>query len=498
MSIASFDFVALVALLALMYYVLPMRVRKWALLAGSAVFWLSCSWQGAAYLVGLAGLVWLCALGIEKWRGRPGLRRALMAGGALLALGIMMLVKERARVGAFLALAWPGLGERVAALAVPLGLSYFTFQGVGYLADVYLGRAQAERNGLKVLLFCGFFPQLAQGPIAAWKQLAPQLDAPHRLESRDMVASAFLMAWGFFKKLVIADRLAPWVGDCRLRWAELPGWQVLAAVAGYTLMLYADFSGGIDIARGAAAALGIRLEENFRRPFFATSVADYWRRWHISLGVWFRTYVLYPLVASRAGVALGRVGKHLLGPKAGRALPGAVAAMAVFLLIGLWHGLSWGALLYGAWFGLLSAMAMLLEGPAKALRRRLGVTKKTRWYRAAGWARTMLAVLVAQFIAWSPSPGVALGMMGRVVTAFGGAGSLKGFDMAEAAVLLAAVAILAVVDMLCERMPDLRHRLADAPIWLRWPLLMGLLLATMVFGKYGAGYDAAAFLYAGF
>lgn len=498
---ASFGFLALamlVALLVLTYYVLPMRVRKWALLAGSAVLWLCFGWQGAAYLTGISGLMWLCALGVEHWQGRPRLRRAMFWGTVAAAFGGMLLIKERMRLGTWLAMIWPGLGEGIAALIVPLGLSYFTFQGVGYLADVYLGKVRAERNGLKVLLFCGFFPQLAQGPIATWKQLAPQLDTPHPLEPAEFVSGAFLMAWGCFKKLVIADRIAPWVGKALEGWATVPGWQVLLAVAGYTLMLYTDFSGGIDMARGVAALMGIRLAENFRRPFFATSVADYWRRWHISLGAWFRTYVLYPLVASRAGVALGRLGKRLLGPKAGRALPGAVAALAVFVLIGLWHGFSWGALLYGAWFGLLSAGAMLLEGPAKALRRCLGVTKKTRWFRLVGWARTMLAVLLAQFIACAPSPEVSLGMLGRVASSFGSGASPVGLDLAEAAVLAAAVALLLVVDVLCERWPELHHRLAVSPVWVRWPLLMGLLLLTLIFGKYGAGYDGTAFLYAGF
>ena len=491
MSMLSLDFLALLAGLALAYYLLPLRVRKWALLAGSAVYWALCGWQGALYLAAEAALVWLCALGLAACGEHPRRRRAMLAFTLAAAFGAMLLIKGREQ------LPWPG--RAVWPWAMPLGLSYFTFQSAGYLLDVHRGKIPAERSYLKVLLFCGFFPQLAQGPIAAWKQLAPQLDAPHRLEPERFVAGVFLMAWGFFKKLVIADRVMPFARKAVAQYQALPGWMILLAVAAYTLALYADFSGGIDMARGAAALVGIRLEENFRRPFFAVSVADFWRRWHITLGAWFRAYVLYPLATSRAGVGLGRLGKRLMGPKAGRALPGAAAALLVFVLIGLWHGLYWNALLYGAWFGLLTALAMLLEAPFKRLKRRLGVTKETRWFRAFGLARTWLAVLLAQFFACTASPGAALGMLGRAATAFG-QGSLSGLalDPAEGIVALAALALLLAVDVCCERRAGLAERLAASPLYVRWPVLLALIFATLIFGRYGAGYDAAAFLYAGF
>lgn len=147
------------------------------------------------------------------------------------------------------------------------------------------------------------------------------------------------------------------------------------------------------------------LPENFRRPFFAASIADYWRRWHISLGVWFRTYLLYPLVASRAGIGLAKVGKRLFGAKAGRAMPGAAASMVVFLLIGVWHGFYWNAVLYGLWFGLLTAAGMLLDPQFRKIRKCV----TAHWGGAAlmkafGWLRTMAAVLLAQFFACTTSP----------------------------------------------------------------------------------------------
>ena len=288
MSVVSFEFLGFLAALAVVYYILPMRVRKWALLAGSAAFWLLCGWQGAAYLTAETLLIWGCARLMGRFSERRGVCRALLVGGMVTVFGAMVLMKALSQMEAL-----PD------GLLVPIGLSYFTFQSVGYLIDVYRGKVTPEKNYAKVLLFAGFFPQMTQGPITTWKQLMPQLDSPHRLSPNGFVSGVFLMAWGFFKKLVIADRLMPAVSVLVATAQELPGWLVLATAAMYAIVLYADFSGGIDIIRGAAELLGIDLPENFRRPFFAASIADYWRRWHISLGVWFRTYLLYPLVANQ-------------------------------------------------------------------------------------------------------------------------------------------------------------------------------------------------------
>lgn len=308
------------------------------------------------------------------------------------------------------------------------------------------------------------------------------------------------MAWGFFKKLVIADRLMPAVSVLVAAAQELPGWLVLATAAMYAIVLYADFSGGIDIIRGAAELLGIDLPENFRRPFFAASIADYWRRWHISLGVWFRTYLLYPLVASRAGIGLAKVGKRLFGAKAGRAMPGAAASMVVFLLIGVWHGFYWNAVLYGLWFGLLTAAGMLLDPQFRKIRKRVTAHRGgVALMKAFGWLRTMAAVLLAQFFACTMSPGMAFGMMGRIFTDFG-AGMTRNFPlgMQDGVVAIVAVLLMLLVDILCEKQPDLRKKLAVSPLYVRWTLLMGLMFLTLIFGCYGAGFDRAAFLYAGF
>ena len=216
--------------------------------------------------------------------------------------------------------------------------------------------------------------------------------------------------------------------------------------------------------------------------------------------MWFRTYLLYPLVASRAGIGLAKVGKRLFGAKAGRAMPGTAASMVVFLLIGVWHGFYWNAVLYGLWFGLLTAAGMLLDPQFRKIRKCV----TAHWGGAAlmkafGWLRTMAAVLLAQFFACTTSPGMAFGMMGRIFTDFG-AGMMRDFPlgMQDGVVAIVAVLLMLLVDILCEKQPDLRKKLAVSPLYVRWTLLMGLMFLTLIFGCYGAGFDRAAFLYAGF
>lgn len=498
MNILSFGFLAFVAVLTLMYYVLPLRVRKWLLLVGSAAFWLIGSVFGSVYLLSETALVW----GAAMMMARQGhFRQPLLFIVLLLVFAGLFLLKEQLFSGIAVSFGEWGFLR----LATPLGLSYFTFQSVGYLVDVYRGKTTAEGNYFKVLLFCGFFPQLSQGPIGLWRELEPQLDAPHRLEPQAFVEAVFLMTWGFFKKLVIADRIAPFVQDAVAHAAELPGWLAVLAVLGFTVELYADFSGGIDIVRGVAHLFGIRLAENFRQPFFALSVADYWRRWHISLGGWFRVYVLYPLATSRLCTAIGTWGTKRFGAKLGNSLPGAISTFLVFVLIGLWHAFHWNALLYGVWFGFISLLAILLEPLFKSWKKKLHITRQTHWFRVWGLLRTWIAVLIAQFFACTASPALAFQLMDRITAHFGtpSFAALSGLsyitlDMAECIVAGIALVILLIVDLLSERHKDLLSKVSASKLYIRWPLLMLLMLAVLVFGQYGAGNNATSFVYAGF
>ena len=522
MSILSLEFLVLMAVLLAVHYTLPVRFRWCGLLAGSLVFYAAAGWQGMAYLGVVTLATWLAGLYMGRSRARE---KAASAEGdkaaayrtkkrrsRLLALVVVLVISGMAVIkyadllyagvnALYLALTENREALPVWSLLAPLGLSYFTFQSVGYVVDCARGKAVPEKNPLKYLLFVSFFPQITQGPITTHKQLMPQLLSPARFDPALFVSGFQLALWGYFKKLVLADRLAP-ATNLVAGWTEQPGWMFLLGVTLYAIRLYADFSGGMDVIRGAAKMLGIDMAENFRRPFFSTSVAEYWRRWHISLGAWFRNYLFYPLTTSRFGLALSKGGQRALGKKMGRMLPGVVATFLIFFLIGVWHIANWNAVIYGAYFGILLSGALLMEPLFKKLRTLLHIPANAWWWKAVGLVRTWILVLLAQYFAYTSTPQQAALQL---------ASTFRNWNFKDAAVRLGrlmdplewwiafiALAIVFVIDLLCERGVDVNGKLAKGSFLIRWPVLIALILAVLVFGCYGSGFDASAFLYTQF
>ena len=456
-------------------------------------------------------------------------------------------------------------------IVVPLGLSYFTFQSVGYVVDCARGKVVPETNPLKYLLFLSFFPQITQGPITTHKQLMPQLMSPARFDPESFVSGFQLMLWGFFKKMVVADRLA-YITAMLTKGETRPGWFILLGVVAYAIRLYGDFSGGMDVIRGAAKMIGVDMADNFRRPFFSTSVAEYWRRWHISLGTWFRSYLFYPLTTSRFGLMLSKWGQRVLGKKAGRALPGAVATFVIFFLIGIWHVANWNAVIYGAYFGILLGGALLVdpllkwlhkkqheldvmliakakelfdkktmvefdedkviaegqqveaapvEAPVAPAPKKKGAKPVTFWGKVGHIAanalrmmRTWALILVAQYFAFTSSPAQGWALLKGTFTNWNFSNAkdlfiislgLKLADegvaqraLTEYTVLIAALVILLVVDLLMEFGFDVNKKLARSFFLIRWVVLFALILTVLIFGVYGAGFDASAFVYTNF
>jgi len=483
-SILSIEFLLLAAGTLIVYYLLPLKIRWIALLAGSVAFVCFSGWQSIAHLSAAALVMWTGGILLDRHKSR-----VLLAGLLVLDLGAMAFLKY-----------YPSLSG--AELILPVGLSYFTFQSAGYLIDVYRGKAEAQKNPLKAWLFIGYFPQLAQGPISTWKELGGLLMTGHRLEPENIVSGFQLMLWGMFKKMVIADRLAA-TTTALLQESEtpLPGWFIAGGVILYAIRLYLDFSGGMDVIRGISRMAGIELPENFRRPFFSQSVGEYWRRWHITLGAWFRSYLLYPLTTSRAAIGLGKAASGVFGKKTGRTVPTALATLLVFLLIGIWHTANWNAVIFGAYFGIVMAASTLMEQVWKTMRTTLNLPKKG-WMSPFRLVRTLLLVLLAQYFAFTPDPATGFSLLG---------GTFRNWNFTEFATLTtgvmearewiiagAACLIVLVIDILCEKKKDVCGALARTHFWYRWPILILLILAIVTFGVYGAGFDGAAFLYTQF
>ena len=386
MQLYSAQFVAFLGVALVAYFALGHirpKIQWTVLLVASMVFYFATGWQNLFFILLTAGSTWVLGLVFSKLEAQSKAARdaikdrkekkaikarfnrkkwyALLAG-LVLNFGVLSYIKY-----------WNALLEAVgygdsflaSSLLLPLGLSFYTFQSVGYLIDAYNGKYPPESNFAKYLLFVSFFPQLIQGPINRFDALAGQLYENHSIEMDRTRRALILIGFGIMKKYAIANLLAQTVGGCLDGiTGSTPGSIIVFGILMYSAQQYADFSGGIDMVRGVAMLFGVKMAENFRQPYFSISLGDFWRRWHITLGAWMRDYVFYPFALTKPMQSLGKwasstiksdLGKHL-----GRTLPASIANILVFFLVGLWHGAEAHFIWWGLYNGFVIAAADLL------------------------------------------------------------------------------------------------------------------------------------------
>ena len=392
MNFNSLEFLVFLPAVCLLHWALPHRFR-WALLLLASwlfYFWWN-PWTGFL-LVGITLASWLFARGIARGRS-AGARRALLVLALAVCLGCLAAFKY---TGFFASLAGLDLPLQI---VLPVGISFYTFQTLSYVIDVYRGGTE-ERHFGYYALFVAFFPQLVAGPIERSEHLLPQLKAERRFTTQNLSAGGWLLLEGYFKKVVVADSLAPFVDGVFAAPGQALGPEVALAVVLFGVQIYCDFSGYSDIARGAARLLGVELMENFKRPYGAATVRDFWRRWHVSLTGWFTDYVYIPLGGNRKG--LPRQAFNLL---------------AVFLLSGLWHGAGWTFLMWGLIHGLYRAAGAVWEHFRGASPRKRGV-----------WAhvRTFLLVSFPWLFFRASSMGDAVTLLSRLGVGWDGLPGLLG------------------------------------------------------------------------
>ncbi len=393
-------------------------------------------------------------------------------------------------------------------LFLPLGISFYTFQSMGYIVDVYREKTEAQRNPFKLLLFVSFFPQIVQGPISIYDQLANQLFEPHEFNFTRMKYGMELILWGFFKKLIIADRAVIAINTVTADYGKYNGTTLTFTILLYALQLYADFSGGIDISRGVAQIFGIDMIDNFKRPYFSKSINEYWRRWHISLGGWLKNYLFYPIAMSNVFLNAGkkikgtRFGKTAAGAHISKVLPTSVASLIVFLVVGVWHGASWKYVAFGLWNGLIIMLSILLQPIFDNITDKLHINRKNPFFVAFQLLRTFIVVLIGYVFDVAPSFFCGIRTIGLFFT---GQNMEKGIsEISELGlipqdfvVLLIGMAIILIASVIQERHPDttIREMLDKKPLALRFILLYLGIIAVVIYGIYGSGYNAADFVY---
>ena len=533
MAFTSFSFVAFAAITLLLYYTVPKRIQWWVLLAASYVFYFFAGAEYLFFILFTTAVTYLTSNAMQRRTDREDAfveanrttmekaeRKAYRAAekkkrfrilvcGLLLGFGVLAVIKYTAFAVSSVSSVITAFGGRalpIPSLLLPLGISFYTFQSMGYLIDVYRKTARAEKNPAKLALFVSFFPQLVQGPISRFSDLGEQLFTPHVFEGFVFRSGLARVCWGYFKKMVVADTAMIGV-KALISTRSLPdgsvgeytGVYVLLLILLYSAQIYGDFTGGIDITIGVSEMMGIRLAENFDRPFSSKSTKEYWRRWHMTMGTWFTDYVFYPLSVCAPMQRFSKWSRAKLGNAVGKRLPVYIATVATWFLTGLWHGAGWNFIVWG----LLNCLVILVSQELQPLYNRFGKAFP-RLVKSRGWecwqaVRTFLLMGLIRSLDCYRNVPRTFRLWGSMLTTwnwgelFEGGLTSFGLRWADWCVLLGGILLILLVSQLGKKEP-LRHRLASRPVLL-CACLCGLLLLILLFGAYGIGYDASQFIY---
>ena len=501
------------------YYLIPKRFRWIVLLLASYGFYASRAFASLPFILTTTLTTWLGALMIGRIADRSKAR--LKAEKATLSKEEKSFIKAQAKkrqrmlmylvlVLNFALLALMKYTDEVRGMfgasplgfLLPLGISFYTFQSMGYLLDVYNGKYAPQKNPFKFALFVSFFPQLIQGPIGRYDHLSPQLTEGHDFDWQNLQRGFMLILWGLFKKMVIADRALPLVnGVFSAQVGEYGGAVIVLGVLFYSLQQYCDFSGGIDLVTGIAQQMGITLAPNFKRPYFAVSLGDFWRRWHISLGSWMRDYVFYPFALTKPVASLSKAAKSRFGQNFARALPAALGNILVFVLVGVWHGASSNYILWGLYNGVILAFSALMEPAYKSWNSAHAQLSASKAFHVARVLRTFVIVNIGWYFDRCARGMDALKMLGITLTDWRGSqltmdmiGSL-GVASADFYLLALCTALLFAVSLIQERGVIVRNWLSERNVLVRYLVLIVGVVAVLVLGIYGSGFDEATFIY---
>lgn len=488
----SLEFVVFFPVVLTVYFLIHRKLRAVWLLIASYFFYMCWKPKYLLLLLFSTAVTWGAGLLLERWREEPHRKRAVAAAAILLNFGILFLFKYLDflwhNIGAVLGRFSVTLPENRVSLLLPVGISFYIFQAVGYTVDVYRGTIAAERNFPRYALFVSFFPQLVAGPIERSGNLLPQVQKLEQLrlwDSRRIQRGALTMLYGYLLKMVIADRAAVFVDTvfCVDNFGVYQGITVFLAAALFAVQIYCDFAGYTCIAVGGARIMGIELMHNFDAPYLAVSFRDFWNRWHISLTSWFRDYLYFPLGGSRKG----RLRKYL-------------NILIVFGVSGLWHGASWHFAVWGVLHGICRVAGELTAGLRekfwKALHVKTDVFSFRLWrvsfmFSAVSiiWiffrveAVSQAFVLLRNMAVWNPW------------VLFDGSLLKLGLDGKDWNVLFAGLALLLGVDLLRMKKISLPQLYVRQNLVFRWLVVLAGVCAVLLFGAYGAEYNAAQFIY---
>ena len=526
MLFTSYNFIGFLLILFIAYYIVPKRLQWMLLLVANFVFYSFSGWDNVVFITVTILSTYFVSIKIYKLysiqeaflkENKQALSRddkkeykakiksrqkTFLLICLLLNLGILAVLKYTNFALANVNTVMRMFGKvelPFLNLLLPMGISFYTFQSVGYIVDVYRGKYAPEQNIGKFALFVSFFPQLIQGPISRFDDLSKTLFKEHEFNAKNISFGLQRILWGFFKKLVIADRILIAVNTITKDPENYQGIFVFIGMIFYAIQLYADFTGGIDITIGVAQVLGIKVQENFFRPYFSKSITEYWRRWHISMGIWFRDYVFYPISISQPMLNLSKSSRKKLGEKIGKRVPVYLSTITVWFTTGIWHGSSWNFIVWGLLNGFVIIVSQECTPLYAWFHKKFNISH-TFIFRLFQVGRTFLLMCSLRILDCYRNVGVSIQMFGSMFTkrntsqVLNGALLEIGLERSDYYVLLAGVIILTTFSLI-QRRGSVREKLALEPEFLRYAVYIILVISIITFGAYGIGYDSNQFIY---
>jgi len=495
MSFVSLSFLAFLLIALFCYFIVPCKARWCVLLLSSYIFywflggWFAVSIISFTIITVFASGYWARSLRIRN--ASRAMRRVPVAICLTMNIGLLVFFK-------FSNYITPSLGT----LLIP-GVSFYTFQAAGYLIDIYTGKVEPEKNPLRLALFLSFFPQLIQGPISRHGEIASDLFAGHGWDWNRARNGVQRIIWGYFMKFLIANHAATLVGKVFSEYTQFGGTIILLSLFVYSIQIYADFAGGINIALGVAEIIGVKLPENFSQPFFANSLSDFWRRWHITLGKWFRDYLFYPLALSSALAKVGKLSRKVFGMRFGKMLQPCLATFCVFFAVGIWHGSGAHILLFGFLNGLIISSSMFMEPFFGKLRAKTHIDGSKKGFgRVFAALRTLAILMLLRYFVRSASLVDALLMLRQTVfhlrlrELWNGTLLRLGLGVWDYIAFLTGIAVIFTRDFITETGRKCGQIIDNAKPIIQFALLLAALLSIIFIGVYSGDAVSADFIYA--
>ena len=529
MSLLSVQFLLFLAVFLTVYFLVPKKFQWIVLLIGNLVFYLVGNYRVAFYIAITIISQYTIAILIDKQnrlcheeldsgakdkaekksiKNKYGKRKkALLLTAVFINVGLLCFVKYInffiGNINGILDLVHSGTQIGFMELIVPLGISFYTFTSLGYVIDVYRDKDSAEYNFFRFALFVSFFPTIIQGPIERHSSIAEDLYREHKFDYIRFSFGLQRMLYGYIKKIVIADRLSVITTEIIQNYAvnDYRGFLLFIGIFLNTFRVYCDFSGGMDIVCGISEIMGITLSENFDHPYVARSIADFWRRWHKTLGAWFGRYVFYPLSLSKAFNKLGRRLKGILGDNVGKVIPASIASFIVFLIIGFWHGANWKYFFYGLYSAFFVSTGTLMKDRYTEWKGKLGINEEGTAWIIFQVLRTNFLVTVGRYFSFAQSATDAFRMLKRTFTSFNpwifSDGTLfkLGVNQYYFFFLMFAMFAVLLIDFFQEKGVRFREAIARRNIFVRWVVYLFGLYLILIFGMYGTEYNAVDFVY---